>query len=297
MAGAVTQQDLSRESFRQHMSSSAGRHILVIHCSVFNEDPKFGKLFGFLPGSQVKFNYDAVLSRQAAYRILDTAMAQSRQKLGWQPTMALIVLADNDTRQIYALPKTAGIPVYVVSPGIVEGGAAVDDGMNRNMLRLAEATDDYLFPYETSAIEPHRRSHKAHIVDEFNAINFELSDGFKGVANSPAEIEQLNACRRTNFLHAVSVAWPSVLPDTHGASDVMYISWRGLRGGHRIGGRLSVSGSSNLGFRLALVSIKDRVVYYFQQQFYDVNKNHDHLKEPSNRLLSELERIKRIPLK
>jgi hypothetical protein len=170
----------------------------------------------------------------------------------------------------------------VASSDAVEGGSLLHDAISANILRLADATNEDTFPYEANSIE---------IVplDEFNDGNCDSIgelEAFKSIAMSSAEIDERT---RTNYRRAVSIKWPSLLPDANGASDILCISWKGLCG--QVPGPGIVRWKEAFG--VALVSVKDSVVYYFKKKYYGT-KSYNNLTEPPNRVIFELKRIKEI---
>lgn len=274
------------------MSASTGQHILLIHCSVSDQSQGLPVPFR---GAKIYYNYDVGVSQATAFRILDAALVQPFLQVRWQPTMAVLVFPTNHgVRQIYSLPNIAGASIYVASSDIVDGGSVLHDAMSANILRLADTTDNAVFPYEMNSIKPHLVSTKRHVLDEFNDRDINLDEGFKGVAMSPTEIGQLNECRRTNFLHAGSVTWPALLPDANGASDILCIRWKGTCGtlyaSVPLGGGVDPVWMGS--FEIALVSAKDSFVYYYKKNNY-YNKC-ENITEPTNRVMFEFKRIKEL---
>jgi len=295
--GAGLQESLSRESFQRHMPSSTDKHILVIHCAVVDYSSLIHlNPLDFIPSSnpyqkecvwepfsplgalitRTAFRYNAQKSRQVAFKVLNTALAYSPSELGWQPTMAVLIFPDKGSRQIYSLSNNAGIPIYVASSDAIEGGSLIHDAISTNLLRLADTTNEDAFPYEAKSI-------RISPLDDYNDCNLGI---FYGWISSSAGIQESS---RKEFRRAVSLKWPSLLPEAHGASDVLCFSWKGVCG--RL--PLRVSYPKGDAFEVALVSVKDGVVYYFKKKDYR-QKSYDNLMEPPNRLIFELKRIKEI---
>lgn len=314
MGGAVTEQDLKTELFRQKMFATRNQ-IIVIASEVWSLETSsnYGNM------TRKSYSFDDLASQQFAFEILSNAVEYSKSHFGRQPIMAILVNPFSASLQVCTLSCNARFPVYFVSPapgergaapsrnwsvspGIVKCGSVLQGELGTRILQFKDALCRLGFPYEGPAP---RNVNPSALINEYQYRDIDKAYG--RIAKSPAEIEELNKCRRKVFMEEVVATRRFTMPVTTPPSDVLYISWKEYReGSFKFWSPSPTKDArqSSAESKIVLVGGSDRQLYYYKTSKHKVDMAQDksekdqpldvRCNQPSDRLILELTKLKEV---